>query len=549
VFSVSAITGFLLGLFVFLRSGSLQTIFFPVVLSVLFYLTARKAAEYYPVIIASGRKNRIDLTIQHAVIYLYAMVKGQMRLHESLRSLGNNAQIYGEAAFELGFIARDMEMGRSSVQAIESLIASTPSRKMEDFLKGLISVINSKGDLTDYFRLKSIQYHREAETEQKIFLEMLGSISEAYVVAVVAGPMFLIVVGIVMGMAGSAGSQAMLYPVVYGIIPIASVFFIILIYSLSRTSSESSMIFIREKELNVFKDIQLIHSDPEKVMEFRGNLQKNEMLKKLRNPFRIFFLDPSKALYAGIIIGAIFIVYAVLNEKMTASGEYLLLGSVIAMFPFMIFYEARSYRIRMIENRMPDFLRGLADASESGMTLLKSIEMILISEAGALTSEIRKVWRETKWGSPISQSLIRMSIRVRTPWMTRIVSLIVKASEATGNIAMVMNIAAEEAHTDKKLKQEREAITIIYVFIIYMTYFCFLFIAVILSKSFLPMMPQSGNQVSLDGIKLLMFHAASLNGFFSGLMGGLIAGGKIESGVKHSIIMLILTYLIFKFII
>ena len=90
------ITGFLLGLFVFFRLVSLQTIFFPVALAVLFYLAARKAVQYYPVIIASGRKNRIDLTIQHAVIYLYAMGKGQMRLHESLRSLGKNAQIYGE---------------------------------------------------------------------------------------------------------------------------------------------------------------------------------------------------------------------------------------------------------------------------------------------------------------------------------------------------------------------------------------------------------------------------------------------------------------------
>jgi flagellar protein FlaJ len=187
--------------------------------------------------------------------------------------------------------------------------------------------------------------------------------------------------------------------------------------------------------------------------------------------------------------------------------------------------------------------------------MIKSIEMILSSEVGALANEIKKVWRDVKWGTPVSMSLYRMSHRVNTPAMTRIVSLIVKASEATGNISMAMNIAAEEAESESKLRQERLSNTIVYLLIIYMTFFCFLFIAVILSKSFLPMMPRGGGEVmgfggglDVTAIKRLMFHAASLNGFFSGLMIGQIVSGTPASGLKHSIIMLLMAYFTFTLV-
>lgn len=232
-------------------------ILLPLVFAVFFHIIARKTMLYYPHIIASTRKNEIDLTIQHSVTYLYAMSMGGLSLNESIKSLGKQANIYGEAANELGRIGRDTELlGKSSLSAINDLIDNTPSRKMADFLKGLVSVIKSKGDLTDYFRLKAKQYHSEAEVEQKMFLEMLGSLSEAYVVALVAGPMFLIVIGIVMGMVGGGFNNA-LFAVIYGIIPIASIAFIVLISSMSRTPFEKLDIFVYQKELRAFKEVLL----------------------------------------------------------------------------------------------------------------------------------------------------------------------------------------------------------------------------------------------------------------------------------------------------
>lgn len=530
-------------------------VFIPILFAALAYVLARQALLYYPQLIASTRKKHIDLTIQHAATYLYAMSRGGLNLYESLTSLGKNAVIYGEAAVDIGRIERDMKLfGKSSLEAMHSLIETTPSSKMQEFLRGLVSVANSKGDIAEYFRRKSLQYHAEAENEQKLFLEMLGVISEGYVVALVAGPMFLIVVGIVMGMIGG-GFTSMLYAVVYGVIPVASVAFLVFISMLSRSASGKALPFVYKREPGSFKDIPVIAADAEKADMLRQEIQKKRRLIGLKDPVKLFYLHPEKALYIGLFIGALYFMYHLWQAgfELQAVDRDLLFGTLIAALPFAVFYEAGSYRIKHIENQMPIFLRKLANASDAGLTLVKAIEMTLFSEAGALATEVKKVLREVKWGSPVSASLMRMSRRVRTIAMTRIVSLIVKASEATGNIAEVMNIAAEEAESERKLKQARVAVTSVYLIIIYMAFFCFLFIAVILSRSFLPVLSIHGSILGMGSgmgageIKQLMFHAALLNGFFSGLIAGEITGGSIASGVKHSIIMLLAAYMTFSF--
>lgn len=508
---------------------------------------------YYPCLVASIRKNEIDLTIQHSVTYLYAMSRGGIRLNDAIKSLAKNSFIYGESANELGRIARDLELGQNSLQVLNNLIDGTPSRKMKDFLKGLISVINSKGSMTEYMKLKAQQYHNEADNEQKNFVELLGSLSEVYVVALVAGPMFLLVVGIVMGMVGS-GFGNLLFAVVYGYIPFASLAFFVLVSSLSGTTTQGIEVIAIERELKIFKDVVVHDTDEVRVKELIRKISKKKRMSALANPFKDLIMYPKKSLFLGIFIAAIYLIYIFSNYKVVYdnAGIFLITASVIATLPFSLFYEIRSRNIRQVENRLPLFLRRLANASGSGLTLIRSIEMALSSEVGSLANEIKKVVREAKWGSSVNVSLIRMSHRVRTPLMTRMVALIVKASEATGNITSIMNVAAEEVESESKLKQERMSITFIYLLIIYMTFLCFLFIAVIISKSFLPFLPTTnsgigfGASMNVSQIKTLMFHAASLNGFFSGLIAGQIVNGQAASGVKHSILMLLMAYITFS---
>jgi flagellar protein FlaJ len=93
--------------------------------------------------------------------------------------------------------------------------------------------ISSGSNLTDYFRTKAEQYALENRQTQKLFLETLGLIAESYVTAMVAGPLFLIILQSIMSILSNQSQPIFLYIIIYLIIPFGSVMFVILISSMT----------------------------------------------------------------------------------------------------------------------------------------------------------------------------------------------------------------------------------------------------------------------------------------------------------------------------
>lgn len=216
-------------------------------------------------------------------------------------------------------------------------------------------------------------------------------------------------------------------------------------------------------------------------------------------------------------------------------------------------------------SEMPDFLKKLATTNETGMTLTQSIGLISKNDFGMLSTEIKKTWRDIEWGTSVNQALVRFANRVKTNMATRVVTLVTKASESTGDIGIVLNIAAKDATMSQQLKRERVQNMFIYVVIIYISFFVFLAIVYILSATFLPVMASAGAKVQAAGsgassavmmrgfdlakYNRLFFHAAVIQGICSGLIAGQMGEGNVLSGIKHSIVMMMISYLIFTILI
>ena len=125
-----------------------------------------------------------------------------------------------------------------------SLIASTRRHRtmLQDLLTNLLSVIDSGGDVTTYLNGKTDQYLQRVMQDQKSFLEMLGLIAESYVTAFVAGPLFIIIMASVMTIM-NGGSPMILYVIVYGMLPLGSVMFIVLISILTPSDDAAASKF------------------------------------------------------------------------------------------------------------------------------------------------------------------------------------------------------------------------------------------------------------------------------------------------------------------
>lgn len=187
----------------------------------------------YPSIVSGNRKRNIDATLPYAINYITAMSTAGIPPAEVFRQLASST-IYGESSVEARYVTREIDMfGRDLIDALRITSVSTPSLRMKEFIQGTMGAIASGSNLTTYFKTKAEQYALENRQSQKLFLDTLGLIAESYVTAMVAGPLFLIILQSIMSVIGNQSNPIFLYVIIYLIIPFGSVMFVILISSMT----------------------------------------------------------------------------------------------------------------------------------------------------------------------------------------------------------------------------------------------------------------------------------------------------------------------------
>lgn len=228
---ISAAFGLLLSAFVFLvllpvtmpDHSPVLYVLFPVV-PMLMATTTYATMVATPASSAKSRGKNINMRIPYALNYISAMASAGVNIDQIFKSLGEQ-EIYGDCARESYGIYRDMAyFGRDSVTAMKRAIARSPSDKWQEFLQGAITTVTSGGNLQLYFQSKAQRFMWENRQDQKQFVDMMGLMAETYVTAVVAGPLFLIVMMSIMGMLGGEGPGA-LYLIVYMMLPVANLGF------------------------------------------------------------------------------------------------------------------------------------------------------------------------------------------------------------------------------------------------------------------------------------------------------------------------------------
>ncbi|MCX9085720.1 MAG: type II secretion system F family protein [Candidatus Methanoperedens sp.] len=517
----------------------------------------------YPAFMAGERKGGIDRNLPYAVTFMYALSRGGMNVIDIMRSLSKCTDTYGETAREMDVILRDMDyFGNDLRTALHNICEITPSEKFRDLMYNLLTVIDSGGDISYYLRDKSEQYLIKAKVEQKGFLETLGLMAESYVTAFVAGPLFIIILGVMMAVMTPGGNNVMLYAIIYAVIPIGSMMFVVMISIITPGSTGEAPLLPTEHNVGVItvpeteeKDVFL------KFIKSRDSINFKKMLLSPLKPLK------EKPEYTLIITGPIVLIYLIYSifqgMKTIDFVDYIdnkvVFAIYIIVIPLMIFHEYKKLREDRIQSQIPDFLKKLASTNETGMTLRDSIRLMTRSESG-LGKEIKKIWNDIEWGLSINESLRRFANRTRTHIVARSVTLITKANESSGDIGEVLTVAARDAAAEQELKTERKMAMLIYIIIIYISFMVFIGIIYVISSTFLTEMVKASENIkssgggavpmSLDRAKMavynrLFFHGALIQGFTSGLIAGVMGEGSVLSGLKHSVIMMTIGYLLF----
>ncbi|KAB1188903.1 MULTISPECIES: type II secretion system F family protein [Haloferax] len=571
---------------------------------------------YYLVERAETRATEIEATLPRTVAFTFALSRSGMSFPKVLETLARNEAVYGEAAREVSIAVRDMDaFGTDVLTALQSMALRTPSPNLEEFAANLASVLSSGRNLSSFLREQYERFQAEAEAQQQQYLELLATLAEVYVTVLVAGPLFFITVLVVIGLV-LADTLTIIRFIGYVAIPLASFAFINYIDGITRSLRGAVVvdddIETASDSIRSIENRNTVGSRPatdggETVDRWRVNRERlaaydrfSWLRKWVNRPLDSLSNHPFATLGITIPLGVLWVAVQsslpsvpsiglpsslpttpavalsptstttqAIFEAVDAVDQHVVEALIVALVAIALVHEVRKRRVRAIEQSMPDFLDRLASVNEAGLTVVQSLRRVSSSDLGPLGEEVERTCRDIDWGADAQTALRRMDRRTASPMVSRSVTLITNAMSASGDLAPVLRIAANEAQDSRRLARERTQEMLTYLIVIYISFFVFLGIVVALTVSFIPAVEQATAQATVgaggiggvtsgafSGLRdvdtraysVLFYHLSVIQGVCSGLIAGQLGEGEIADGIKHAAVLLTITYALFLFI-
>lgn len=493
----------------------------------------------YPSIRAGSLSSNMDPLLPQSTAYMYALSSGGLGLMDVLKSLAEREEEYGEVAREAGRIVHDVEyFGADARSAIAKTAETTPSKKFRRLLESMVAVVQMGGNLPEYFSDKYRELHEDAVHQQKSFLETLSILGELYVIIFVITPTILLILSVVGSMIGMF-SMDVLGIVICVVFPFVTAIFLIILSCIT-------------------KGMPGRKSSKKTAAKIKGG-KGARIARKRRREFELLKFLASKPAYVfvGSIPAAVLYLAATFFFFGPLEMFHLVVAFTAATLPFIIFYEYRERKISRIEERVPDFLREISSASASGLSLPRAIRAISSEQLGAIGPYVRRMQNNLEWGMPISEALSEFANDTQSSEVWRVVTLIQKVGESGGDMAKVANIAEDEITTSKNMARERRVTMLTYLLIVYVGFGVFLFTVYMINSSIFTYVTPTGAALGMQTgsafdpaeATAVLFNASMIQGLCSGVVAGAMSTGKVQSGIKHSLILIILAYIVFGILI
>jgi flagellar protein FlaJ len=561
---------------------------------------------YLPLSRTRIRGRTIDVVLPHAIIYMYALSYGGMNFLEVLRSIAATDD-YSEVSMEFDMVVRDMDLfGNDLYTALRNARNLTPSTNLEQFLDDLLTVLDSGGDVTRFLDEESETYVEEAMEEQEDFIETLSMFSEIFIAAFVAAPLLLIVTLIVISFLGGQ-TLVHLFALTYLVFPLGMAGFLLLVDAVSRPySPNASAPAIRLTPVDELRAVALdvgalVRTEVRRLREDHWNAGTDrsvatdgghldvpdvrldiyrrdrilaDVARLLRNPIRLLRRQPTLSLAVTLPLALVALASVVALDLATPSVEafvtrpvattawLVLLPFAVVAVPMSVFHEHRRHRERAIERRFPDTLNVLSSANQMGIPLPEALALVARWSSGILSRELRKLHNDVSWNHDTAGALGAFADRLAVPQLGRVVRLIAKGGQSSGDLSRVLSVAAEDSRNRYKLERSRRRSMNSYVAIVVIGYLVYLFVILLLGASYLAPLselpaletssgatvPINVGAVPVDTYRMVFFHSAVVQGVGSGLLAGKLADNEALSGLKYSIALVSLALLAFLFV-
>jgi len=244
-----------------------------------------------------------------------------------------------------------------------------------------------------------------------------------------------------------------------------------------------------------------------------------------------------------------------LNQK---SNNTMALGIIIALTPPAI-VEFSNYRwSKQVDNNVPRLLRDISEGVRSGVTLPKALEEASQRNYGPISKELEHAFSLFYLGENWQNSLNSLAKRLKRPSVHRLSIILTEAHQTGGKIIEVLDTSVNILQSLDEHKEEQNNNMRPYITTMYMAIIIFLIISrVVLNQFLAPICQMSNNAsmtevgfmtnaLSIDYYTSILFWASNIESIFGGLIAGKMGEKSLSAGLFHSVILMILTLIVFN---
>lgn len=232
------------------------------------------------------------------------------------------------------------------------------------------------------------------------------------------------------------------------------------------------------------------------------------------------------------------------------------LAILIAFLPFGILDLADTRWRANADENLPKLVVDINGFVRSGQTVIKALELAADRNYGVLTPELQRFKSQLFWGVPIDRALMRLAERIGTPLSRRIFYSLLYITRSGGRVNEVLEVMVKHVSELRLIEKERKASLRPYLFTTYVAFFVFLATSILLFNSFFIQLAAAKTaggpfKISLNVslVRNVFYQLSIVEATIGGIVAGKLGEGTLGSGVKHVIILILITILFYSVIV
>jgi flagellar protein FlaJ len=296
-------------------------------------------------------------------------------------------------------------------------------------------------------------------------------------------------------------------------------------------------------------------------------------------------------LLVSTLVAANIIIVGLLIGDPAVMGNLVIIAAFLVAIPYFLFKYSRYAWVKSLEDEFPNFIRDLADSVRS-MPLPQALGVVCRSNYGNLTPEIQSMHNRLTWGTPFIRALEIFKKEAReSKLISESLDILAQSYSSGGSMVSTLESISRDLLMLKEANEEKNSVLQQHIIIMYAIFFMFTGIAILIIQVMVPMISsQAGFEVSdspfgggggmvftnpcassqsipfpcslfeiiasmfdvpfekIGAYYLaLFFSSVMMQGLFIGLITGELSENSATAGIKHSLIMLITTIMLFMF--